>query len=54
MDSSTGVLVKYEGFDDAGNLTDFMYTQNLQFENNAEEVALFSDDYVQTYTEIDN
>lgn len=52
IDSKTGVLVKYEGYDENGSLTDFMYTENLKFGDSADNVELFSDNLINEYSEI--
>lgn len=52
VDSKTGVLVKYEGFDKNGNLSDFMYTENLKFDDFAETVNEFSENIVSNYSEV--
>lgn len=50
VDVNTGVLVRYEGFDANGNLSDFMYTENLKFGDPAESVAKYSDKLVEGYS----
>lgn len=54
VDANTGVLVKYEGFDANGELSDFMYTENLQFEDKAEPVQKFDKDLFAGYTDLTN
>lgn len=43
VDTQTGVLIKYEGYDCNGNISDFMYTENIEFEGNANSVNLFDE-----------
>lgn len=50
VDVNTGVLVRYEGFDANGNLSDFMYTENLKFDGSAESVEKYSDKLVEGYS----
>jgi len=49
VDTNTGVLVNYKGYNENDELSDFMYTENLQFEDKAESVKLFSDNLVEEY-----
>lgn len=51
VDVNTGVLVRYEGFDANGNLSDFMYTENLKFDDSAESVQKYSETSVEGYSE---
>ncbi len=51
VDVNTGVLVRYEGFDANGNLSDFMYTENLKFDDSAESVQKYSETLVEGYSE---
>lgn len=41
VDVNTGILVQYEGYSSDGVLSDYMYTQNIQFDDNAEPVNCF-------------
>lgn len=50
VDVNTGVLVRYEGFDENGNLSDFMYTENLKFDDSAESVQKYSEKLVEGYS----
>ncbi len=50
VDVNTGVLVRYEGFDANGNLSDFMYTENLRFDGSVESVEKYSDKLVEGYS----
>lgn len=50
VDVNTGVLVRYEGFDENGNLSDFMYTENLKFDDTAESVEKYSEKLVEGYS----
>jgi len=49
VDTQTGVLLKYEGFDDDGNLSDYMYAENINFDNSAEDVQTLSDSALEQY-----
>lgn len=51
VDVNTGVLVCYEGFDANGNISDFMYTENLRFDDFAESVKNYSSEITKGYTE---
>lgn len=53
VDVNTGVLVKYEGFDKNGDLSDFMYTKNLKYDESAESVSEFSENMIEGYSEIE-
>lgn len=44
VDVNTGVLVQYEGYSADGTLSDYMYTQNIQFDDNAEPVNVLDTD----------
>ncbi|MBP5431404.1 hypothetical protein [Ruminococcus sp.] len=47
VDTQTGVIVKFEGCDVDGNINQFMYTENLKFEDEASQVTLFNkNDYI--------
>lgn len=50
VDVKTGVLVRYEGFDENGNLSDFMYTENLKFDDSAKSVEKYSEKLVEGYS----
>lgn len=52
VDAQTGVLVRYEGYDEAGNISGMMYTENLKFEENAESINSFNIDSIKDYKEI--
>lgn len=53
VDVNTGVLVRYEGFDANGNLSDFMYTENLKFDDCADEVNAYSKSLIDEYMNAD-
>ena len=38
VDTNTGVLLKYVGYDTNGNISDYLYSENMQFEEKAEAV----------------
>jgi len=52
VDTNTGVLVKYEGFDENGNLSDFIYTENLKFDDVADPVSELSENFIEGYSEV--
>ncbi len=52
VDVNTGALVKYQGYDKDGNLSDFMYTENLKFDDKADSVTPFSDNLISQYSQI--
>lgn len=50
-DVKTGVLLKYVGYDVNGEISDYMYTENMSFEDKAEDVQVYSDNLVMGYKE---
>lgn len=47
VDTQTGIIVKFEGCDMDGNINQFVYTENLKFEDEASQVTLFNkNDYI--------
>ncbi len=42
VDTDTGVLLKYVGYDSNGEISDYMYTENIKFEDNANSVKSYS------------
>lgn len=42
VDTNTGVLLKYVGYDSNGEISDYMYTENIRFEDNASSVKSYS------------
>lgn len=51
VDTKTGVLMKYEGRDKEGNLTDYMYSDNIKFGKDAESVKRFHREMLRGYRE---
>lgn len=43
VDANTGVLLQYIGYNADGAISDYLYTENMQFEEQAEEVPVCSD-----------
>ena len=52
IDSDTGVLIRYEGFDSNGVLSDFMYTNDLCFNSSAKPVSKYSESITEDYDKI--
>ncbi|MBR3536747.1 MAG: hypothetical protein IKN85_13055 [Oscillospiraceae bacterium] len=52
IDADTGVLIKYEGFDSNGVLSDFMYTNDLRFNSSAKPVLKYSESITEDYDKI--
>ena len=50
VDTETGVWMQYEGYDAYGNVVSYVYTKNLCFGDNAEDVPLFSKNMANGYT----
>lgn len=42
VDTNTGVLLKYVGYDANGDISDYLYSENMQFEEKAEAVKTAS------------
>ncbi len=42
VDTNTGVLLKYVGYDTNGNISDYLYSENMQFEEKADAVKAAS------------
>lgn len=53
VDAQTGVILQYEGYDSNGNISNFMYTKDLQFEDKAKKVRVFDKNDFPDYTEKD-
>jgi hypothetical protein len=52
VDANTGVLLQYIGYNADGAISDYLYTENMQFEEQAEEVPVCSDAVLAGNTEI--
>ena len=48
---NTGVLIQYIGYDDNGEISDYIYTENISFENKADKVETFSNNELTGYEE---
>lgn len=53
VDAQTGVILQYEGYDSNGNISNFMYTKDLQFEDKAKKVRVFDKNDFPDYAEKD-
>lgn len=53
VDVQTGVILQYEGYDSNGNISNFMYTKDLQFEDKAKKVRVFDKNDFPDYAEKD-
>ncbi len=51
VDVNTGVLIQYIGYDDNGEISDYIYTENISFENKADKVERFSNNELTGYEE---
>ena len=51
VDVNTGVLIQYIGYDDNGEISDYIYTENISFENKADKVETFSNNELTGYEE---
>ena len=51
VDTQTGIIAKFEGCDTYGNINQFMYTENLKFEDEASQVTLFNKSDFEDYVE---
>lgn len=51
VDVNTGVLIQYIGYDDNGEISDYIYTKNISFENKADKVETFSNNELTGYEE---
>lgn len=51
VDVNTGILMKYESFDVDGNISNYMYTENIKFEDDATDVTAFSKNIIKGYKE---
>ena len=49
VDVNTGVLLQYMGYDEIGNISDYMYTDGISFEDSAENVKAFSENLITSY-----
>ena len=49
VDVNTGVLLQYIGYDESGNISDYMYTDGISFEDSAENVKTFSKNQFSSY-----
>lgn len=52
VDVNTGVLLKYIGYDENNALSDYLYTENISYENEAETVKSFSNEMVTGFQKI--
>ena len=52
VDSKTGVLLQYAGYDENGNISDYIYTENIAFDNSALDVKNFSKSFIEGYKTI--
>ncbi len=52
VDTATGVLMRYDGYDENGKLRDFMHTDNIRFEEKAEEVTALPDNITEEYSSV--
>ncbi|WP_295218372.1 hypothetical protein [Ruminococcus sp.] len=52
VDCNTGVLLQYIGYDCDGEISDYLYTEDVQFEDEAETVTAFSENMITGYTEV--
>lgn len=50
VDCNTGVLLQYIGYDANGEICDYLYSENVQFEDAANEVTSFSKTMITGYT----
>lgn len=50
VDTETGIWIQYEGYDTDGNVVSYIYTENLCFGDNANDVPLFSENMADGYT----
>jgi hypothetical protein len=50
VDQATGIWMQFEGYDADGNVQAYVYTENLAFGADAEEVPVFQEEYAQGYT----
>ena len=53
VDAQTGVILQYEGYASNGNISNFMYTKDLQFEDKAKKVRVFDKNDFPDYAEKD-
>ena len=51
VDANTGVLMRYDGYNENGELCDFMHTDNIKFEEESEPVEVLPDGIMEEYTE---
>lgn len=49
VDVNTGVLLQYIGYDEYGNISDYMYTDDISFEESAKNVKEFSENLITSY-----
>lgn len=49
VDQATGIWMQYEGYDEAGEVVDYIYTQDIQFGEEATAVEAISDAVTQGY-----
>ena len=49
IDCKTGVILKYEAYDEYGTLKNYLYTQNIKFDDNANSTPKFDIDTVNGY-----
>ena len=52
VDTATGVLMRYDGYDENGKLRDFMHTDNIRFEEKAEEVTALPANITEEYSSV--
>ena len=53
VSTKNGALVHYEGFDENNKITNYMYTDNLKFDGDAEEIKEYSENIISEYSKID-
>lgn len=49
VDQETGIWYQFEGYNAVGELTDYIYTENMQFGDAAKEVIAFSEEMAEGY-----
>lgn len=52
VDTNTGVLLKYIGYDENNKITGYMFAENISYENEAQEVKNFSKEMVSNFNEV--
>lgn len=52
VSTKNGALVRYEGFDENNKITNYMYTDNLKFDSESEEIKEYSENIISEYSKI--